>query len=285
MGIGKNHAKKISFALFFFMILFFFGGCLRKVGEPLDINNLQGKTIGCMLAYSSDYILTNDYDGIEVRRFDTYTDMMMALTFHQLDAVAMEMDESYVFCRLQPEFAIYGLFKEDEPFCYYMNPDTPELNETFNAFIREFRETEEYRDIRRRVEASAFEPYVSKAIDNPGTEGKTLTVSVFDGWEPVSYLDFETDEWEGSDIELITHFANAIGAKVEFEPIGSYTQAVVELSRGKVDIMVCPDSIRYKEDLEKANNVTMSEWVWEKDIVIMVNSADYEDYFAAKGEN
>jgi len=285
MGIRTDCAKRIAVALFFLLILLLSGGCLRKAGEPLDINHLQGKTIGCMLAYSSDYILTNDYDDIEVRRFDTYTDMMLALSFNQLDAAAMEMDEAYVYCRLQPQYAIYGLFKENEPFCYYMNPDTPETNETFNAFIREFRETEEYRDIRRRVEASAFEPYVSKRIDNPGVEGKTLAVSVFDGWEPVSYVDFETDEWEGSDIELITHFANAIGAKVEFIPIGSYTQAVVELSRGKVDIMVCPDSIRYKEDLEKANNVTMSEWVWRKNIVMMVNREDYEDYFATKGAN
>jgi ABC-type amino acid transport substrate-binding protein len=276
--------EKRLLVIFLCCIIFLLSGCLKELGEPLDIEHLEGKTIGCMLAYSSDYILTNDYEGIEVRRFDTYSDMMLALTFHQLDAAAMEMDEAYVFCRLQPEFSIYGKFKEDEPFCYYMNPRTSELNETFNTFIREFRETGDYADIRRRVEASAVGPYESKAVENPGSEGKTLTVSVFDGWEPVSYVNLETDVWEGSDIELATHFANSIGAKIEFMSIGSYTQAVVELSRGKVDIMVCPDSIRYKEDLEKANNVTMSDWVWKKDIVIIVNSADYQDQSGNAGD-
>jgi len=203
--------------------------------------------------------------------------MMLALTFHQLDAAAMEMDEAYVFCRLQPEFKIYGIFAENEKFAEYLDPGTPELNAKFNEFLAEFRESEEYKDIRRRVEKCDRIPYESKKIENPGESGKILQVSVFDGWEPVTYINTGTNEWEGSDVELVTHFANYIGAKVEFSAIGSYTHAVLELSLGKVDIMICPDSLRLKTDLELADNVTMSDWIWEKDIVFVVNSADYKE--------
>lgn len=277
--MSKAHLKSGTiFGIGFFLcILLALSGCAPKQREILDINNLSGTTIGVMLGYSSDYILTNDNKDIALRRFDSYSDMMLALAFHQLDAAAMEKDEAYVFCRLQPEYMIYDTFAENDRYAYVLNPNSTQLNEQLNSFIAEFRQTDAYKDILKRVEECSEQPFESKPVENTGTGDQVLKVLVYEDWEPVSYINTETDAWEGADIELMTHFANTIGAKIEFYPAASYTQAVLDLSFGKVDIFASPDSLRIKTDLEKAGNVTMSDWVWEKDIVFVVNTADYQN--------
>jgi len=274
-GKKVNVRKLVLLALSIFLFLLF-SGCNQSPRIIQDVHELDGTVIGCILGYSSDLILTKDYPNVELRRFDSYGDMMMALTFHQLDAAAMEMDEAYVFCRLQPEYMILGTFVEQDTFSYCLNPRTPAFNEQFNSFVAEFRKTPEYQDLLQRVKESAFHPFEAKAVSYEQTPGKVLRVSVYDGWEPVSYVNTSTNEWEGADIELITHFAKSMGARIEFVSLGSYTQAILDLSLGKVDIMVCPDTLRFKEDLEKAGNVTMSDGVWDKDIVIIVNTKEYE---------
>lgn len=266
---------------FIYMVLLLFislslSGCAAKHGEELDINDLSGKTIGVMLGYSSDYILTDKYEDIDLRRFDAPSDLALALAFHQLDAAAMEMDEASVFCRLQPKYMIYGSVSEDDRFAYILNPRNTEINQQFNSFIAQFKQSDTYKDILQRVKECSEHPFASKQVENTVTGNKVLDVLVYNGWDPVSYINTETNQWEGSDIELITHFANAIGATVKFHPAGSYTQAVLDLSLGKVDIFQCPHSIKMKTDLEKGGNVTMSDWVWKKDIVFIVNTADYE---------
>ncbi len=263
--------------------LFALSGCATKRHETLNINDLSGKTIGVMLGYSSDYILTKESKDVELRRFDSYSDMTLALAFHQIDAAAMEKDEAYVFCRLQPEYMIYGDFLKNDQYAYLLNPRTTELNKQFNSFIAEFRQSDLYKDMQERVEKCSKQPYKSKPVNITGTSNKVLHVLVYDGWEPVSYINTKTNKWEGTDIELITHFANSIGAKIEFSPAGSYTQAVLDLSLGKVDIFVCPDSLRLNTDFQKAGNVIMSDCVWEKDIVFIVNTADYQNNSSETG--
>lgn len=267
--------KVIIIGLMFLGACLVLSGCTPKNHEKLDINDLSGKTIGVMLGYSSDYILTNDSTDVALRRYDSYSDMVLALAFHQLDALILESDEAYVFCRLNPNYMIYGSFADKIPYGYMLNPRRTELNEQFNSFVADFRKTGIFADIIKRAEASAEKPFVSKPVTSTGKDGKILRALVYDGWEPVSYLNTKTNQWEGTDIELITHFANSIGAKVEFTPNGSYTQGVLDLKLGKVDIFACPDSLVMKEDREKAGNVTMSDCVWEKGLVFIVNTADY----------
>jgi ABC-type amino acid transport substrate-binding protein len=269
--------KAIVCAGILLCFLFSLSGCSQKHRKTLDINDLSGTIIGVIMGYGPDYILSNEFKDIDLRRYDSNTDMELALSFNQLDAIAYEMDEAYVFCRLQPEFMIYGTFVKNEKYAYVLNPETTEFNEQFNSFVAEFRQTDTYQDIKRRIKECAEKPFESVYVENTGAGDKVLRALVYDGWEPISYINTETNEWEGADIELITHFANSIGAKIEFLDVGSYTQAVLDLRFGKADIFVCPESLRMKTDFEKADNVTMSDWVWEKDIVFVVNTADYEN--------
>jgi ABC-type amino acid transport substrate-binding protein len=268
---AKKQAGKI------FCLLLILGlvmtGCDKTVSESLTTENLTGKRIGVMCGYSSDYILcTEEYAPYNLRlyRYDYYADMQLALRFNRLDAAAMENDEAYVFCRIEPRFVIGLTPAAQIEFGYPFNAGKMEFLGQFNSWIREFRKTEEYADILRRVEASAMAPYVPKKVISAVTTERVLKVAVFDGWEPVSYINNLTHEWEGSDVELVTYFANSIGASLELIDM-SYNQMLIELGSGLVDLMLCPETLLYKKDMEMGKNITMSEGVFLKDIVLIVN--------------
>jgi hypothetical protein len=230
-----------------------------------------------MLGYSTDLLITKEHRKADMRRFDSYGDMSLALHFRQVEGLGMESDDAGVFCRISPRFAVLGVLTERNAYAYVMNPVNTEFNRDFDEFVTEFRKTDAYRDMLDRVQACTTAPFVPKPVENPGASGEVMGVLVYDGWEPVSYRNTSTNQWEGVDIELVTRFANTRGAKIEFIPVGSYTQAVIDLGRGKARILICPDSLGFKKDLERARHVTMSACVWEKDIVVVVNTIDYPE--------
>ncbi|HPZ43074.1 MAG TPA: transporter substrate-binding domain-containing protein [Bacillota bacterium] len=250
-----------------------FTGCAKNQREPLTADNLTGRKVGVMIGYSSDYILSQPQYGLDIYRYDYYSDMTLALRFNRVDAIATEMDEAYVFCRMQPEFEIGLVVEEQLEYAYLFSADRPELLEQFNQFIRDFRETEEYADILRRVEASADAPFQAKKVENTVTTDRVLKVAAYDGWEPISYINNLTGEWEGGDVELITHFANSLGAKLELIDM-SWDQMVIELTTGLVDLLLSPESLLMAKDLEMSGNIVMSDWVFLKDIVLIVNKEE-----------
>lgn len=264
--LSKKYLKEICFLLALLLLL---SGCGPTGRKPLTRDNLAGKKIGVMAGYSSDYILTDSNLGLDIYRYDAYSDMQLAAKFHRIDAAAMEMDEAYIFCRLNPDFQIAFPAAEKLDFGYYFNAGQHEYINKFNQFIKQFRQTEEYADILKRVEASAQAPYIPKKVDNTVATDRVINVAVMDGWEPVSYKNTETGEWEGADVELITCFANSLGAKVEFKD-ETWQQMCIELSAGLIDIMLCPGTLLAKKDMEMSGNIIMSDAVFLKDIVLVV---------------
>lgn len=262
--------KKICLLLSLSLLL---AGCGKTSREPLAADNLAGRKVGTVIGESTDYILSSPAYGLDVFRYDTYADMQLALRFNRIDAASMESDEAYVFCRMQPDTEIGLIAAEQMEFGYVFNADRQELLEQFNQFIKEFRKTEEYADLLRRVEASAEAPYQAKKVENTAPVGKALRVAAFDGWEPVSYINTSTGEWEGCDVELTTHFANSIGAKLELKAM-SWGQMMIEMGSGLVDLMLYPASLMMAKDMEMSGNITMSDWVFLKDIVLVVNKEE-----------
>jgi len=273
MNASKIKKTLVLIIPLFLVLTLLSTGCSKMVHQQLTMDNLVGKRIGVMNGYSSDYIFCMDeYKNykLQLYRYDYYSDMVLALRFNRLDAAAMENDEAYVFCRLDSHFVI-GL----EPathleFGYPFNSEDPQFLNDFNNWIKEFRKTEDYADIERRVKASLYAPYQAKKVENQITTDRVLRVAGFNGWEPVSYINTETHEWEGSDVELITRFANSLGSKVEIIDM-SYQQMLMELSNGSVALMLCPETLLYEEDMTMTRNITMSDGVFEKQIVLIVN--------------
>ncbi|MGE5543727.1 MAG: transporter substrate-binding domain-containing protein [Bacillota bacterium] len=256
------------------MLCLLLTGCGREdVRKPLTTDNLNGLRVGVIVGYSPDYLLTKDSKGMEIYRYDTYSDMYLALSFNRLDAIATEREDAYFICREEPRFEIGPAVTEPSEYAYMFNADRNELREEFNRFIKEFRKTDEYADILRRVEAVREGPYKAKKVENIVTTDRVIKVAAFDGWEPVSYKNTTTGEWEGCDVEIITYFANSIGAKLVIED-KSWNQVLLEVANGMVDLVLSPDTLLFAKDLEMSGNIIMSEPVHMKDIVLVINKEE-----------
>lgn len=271
----NNNSRKSSFVLSLLILIgLLLTGCGKTdVKKPISTDDLSGLKVGVLVGYSPDYLLTNDRRGLEIYRYDTYSDMYLALKFNRLDAIATEREDAYFICREEPEFEIGPAITEPSEYGYMFNKDRNELREDFNRFIKEFRKTEEYADMLRRVEATRNAPFEAKKVENIVTTERVIKVAAFADWEPVSYINTSTDEWEGCDVELITHFANSIGAKLIIEE-KAWNQMLIEVANGRVDLILSPDTLLFAKDLEMSGNIIMSEPVHMKDIVLVIDEEE-----------
>lgn len=96
--MSKDHMRKIKYVLTAMLII---SACLFSAGcgsasewkyDPItDVNDLEGRRVGVNLAWESDYYLTGRKD-MELVRYDSTSDMIMALKYDKIDAIALDVD-------------------------------------------------------------------------------------------------------------------------------------------------------------------------------------------------
>lgn len=112
------------------------------------------------------------------------------------------------------------------------------VQDEFRAFMEEFRQTETYDDILRRIENTRFESYERKDIELPAPKEAVKTLRIGYGPEmmPYSMLDSEGTPYGGS-IEIAAHFAKKMGYAVEWVP-ASPMASFVEVPSGKMAMFI-----------------------------------------------
>lgn len=222
--------------------------------QPItDVNDLEGRRVGVNMAFESDYILTGRSDMV-LYRYDTLADMILALSYGKIDVIAV--DEMYwrvIDARSD------GLAAVDPPFAetgylLYFSPGRRELMEEFNAFLAEYKQTEDYRDFLEREAAFDGEEYVGPEIPLTGT-GPVIRVAAFAEEFPRCYYDPGGTEPKGYDLEAVKRFANARGYQLEFSP-STYDDATMGLKSGVYDIAVGYISDAYREEALAAGYYT-----------------------------
>ncbi len=127
----RSTALKGAFVLL--LPLLMLTGC-QSNWEPnfiTDVNNLEGRRVGVNLSWDADYALTGRKD-MELYRYDSLADMMMALGYDKVDAIAID-DMSYILIskhstglkKIEPEIKKTG---------YLWNFREAELRDQFNEF-------------------------------------------------------------------------------------------------------------------------------------------------------
>lgn len=232
--------------------------------RPIDtIHDLDGRRIGVALAWGPDYILTAR-DDITPIRYNTVSGMIMALCYKRLDAIAVEMPIG-----LHILSCVEGLRMVEEPIAVdgtvtYVRRGQEDLLSEFNEFAEDFKHTPEYDDLFSRLYASGeFEPVKVDVVDST----KKLKVAIISDNYPYTYINFETGEFEGSDIEYIKHFANAYGYELEFMD-GTYEYMEMGVYYGKMDIAISGISESYRVDVEQTG-VYVSQSYMPCDIVLV----------------
>lgn len=114
------------------------------------------------------------------------------------------------------------------------------VQDEFRAFMEEFRQTEDYDDILRRIENTRYEGYERKDVEIPSEEEavKTLRIGYSPEMMPYSMLDSKGNPYGGS-IEIVSHFAKKMGYAVEWIP-ATPMASFVEVPTGRMAMFIFP---------------------------------------------
>ena len=194
-------------------------GCADKNFEsyrPItDINNLEGRKIGINLGWSADYLLTGR-DDMLLYRYDTTADMLVALCYKKLDAIALDCNTAaYVLAyttglqKVEPDLftdSYLGLFAED----------CGEACEEFNRWFADYQTTEEYANFADRYynfDGLNYEWPFEEEI----TEGTPLRMATYSDAYPCAYYDLHLGT-VGFEVEIFYAFCRDCGYKPVITP-------------------------------------------------------------------
>ena len=223
-------------------------GCatLWKYDPITDVNDLQGRRVGVNLAWESDYYLTPRTD-MTLYRYRSTGDMIMALSYDKVDAVAIDdlmwklmASKSQGLARVEPAFGETG-------YIMYFGADDEALSEDFNEFLSAYKTTEGYRDFIRREKEFDGENYAEPDIPLTGT-GEALRVAFSPEDYPRSFLDAGDEIPYGFDLEMLKHYANDRNYRLEFYP-SNYNDAIMSLLRNDYDIFTGYLGDVYREEV------------------------------------
>ena len=110
------------------------GSAVKWKYDPItDLNDLEGRRVGVNLSWESDYYLNGRKD-MELVRYDTTADLVMALKYDKIDVIATDEDMVRLLLSsstglevVEPSFAKVGSIM-------YFGSDDEELAEDFNEF-------------------------------------------------------------------------------------------------------------------------------------------------------
>ena len=270
MRLLRRRIILFALAAVFFILV----GCSSswQYNPITDVNDLHGRSVGVNLSWESDYYLTGRTD-LTLYRYDSTADMVMALRYDKVDALAVD-DMMWKIAEslsdgleaVEPAFGECG-------YLLYFSREHQALAEDFNQFLAEYKETEDYEDFLERAEAFDGEEYEGPEIELTGT-GETLRVAYGSDGFPHTFIDPGMDVPDGYDLEALKLFANDRGYQLDFI-ISNYDDAVMGLQNGLYDIYVGYLSDVYREEVEAVGLFTSANLYESKLYFIQKTQADF----------
>lgn len=241
-------------------------GCsqLRSARPITDVHALDGRRVGVGIAWGPDYLLTGRED-LCLMRYNNVAGAVTALCYNQVDAVAVEQPLAYSILA-----SIGGLRCIEEPvaedrMAILVSPDQPDLLAELNAFIDEFVTTPEFADLLARSQDPAGYRYQPVPLTGGG---RVLQVGAVAESFPFSYPNSETDCFEGTDVEFLSHFANAHGYELVFHA-DAWESMELGVQYGTYDLGCGGMSEMYRDDIERAGTALMTKSFFPVNIVFL----------------
>jgi len=236
---------------------------LRSKTDVENVDDLSGQRIATCVGWESDYLLSPRED-ITLLRYESNVDCILALSYDQVDAVAM--DEITLNTVMQKTT---GLEKLPVPITsvgctFYVSYNAETALEEFNEFAKAFYSDPYYQEYHDKL----FDDEYVMADVPELTEGKKLVVGYVPDSYPESYIDFNTGEPAGYGIEMMKRFAYAYGYKIEWVET-SETGALIQLALNQIDFAACYVSDVYRADTELGGQAHMSEAYVNVDVYLI----------------
>lgn len=254
-NMSKEHIHIVKYILIgmLFCACLFCAGC-GSAGDweydPItDVNNLEGRRVGVNLAWESDYYL-DGRDDMELVRYDTTADMIMALKYDKIDAIALDADSVKLLMSLSE-----GIEQVEPPFAQvgsvmYFSSEDEALAKDFNEYLAEFKKTDKYLDLMKRYDEYDGTEYIGTDIPLTGS-GKVIRVAADPNNFPRAFLYPGDDILTGYDVEILKHYANDNDYRLEFS-YSTYDDGIIGLQSGLYDIMTGYLSDIYNEEVSYA---------------------------------
>ncbi|MGE5543914.1 MAG: transporter substrate-binding domain-containing protein, partial [Bacillota bacterium] len=215
------------------------------------LDDIDGKRLGVMTGTIHDKMIAEKYPSTKILRFDTTSDMVVAIKSRKIDAAMMATSSAKVVVDSNPDL---GSLVDDympKPLGMGFNKNNPELRDRFNAFLQKIREDGTYDEIYRRWFVEDPEKAVIPPVESSST-GETLVVGV--AVDDLPYVAYINGQYTGCDIEIVQRFAAHEGMRLEIVPM-QFGSLIAALASGKVDMIT--DGIAITE--ERAQKIDFSD--------------------------
>lgn len=232
--------------------MFFVAGCAKQ-GAVTEINmdDLSGVRVGVNLAWESDYLMTERGDA-EVYRYDSTADMLMALNYNKIDAVALDWLSCKVMQRVAKGLEIVEPPAGTSGYILYFRSGRQDLRDDFNEFFEEFKNSDAYSEYMQRVQDYDGGDYEGPEIEaGTGGDGPVVKLAVGQGEFPRAYFEPDSDEPVGYDVEIAKCWARSRNLRIEWIK-SDYEDSVAGLLAGKYDAAVGYLSDFYRDEAMKA---------------------------------
>ncbi len=257
--------KKICLSVLVSCAFLCFYGCSaeRQLNHITDVADLQGRTVGVSLVWSADYMLTDRSD-LKLLRYNNISNLVMALKYGQVDAIAMERPFANEVMNCISGLRIVEPATAEDQLVACINIEREDVLEDFNDFAAKFYGSEEYEDLFERLNSVAYE---YRKVEATGGN-KVLNVGLPTDAYPFCYVDAEDGEYAGSDVEVITRFANEYGYSLNIT--GSVFDVIeMGIVNGDFDMAIGTFFESCRVDFEVTGMVYLSKPYMDHEIVFM----------------
>ncbi|MGN0656062.1 MAG: transporter substrate-binding domain-containing protein [Ruminiclostridium sp.] len=257
--------KKLVLIFLAAALLFCISGCSRKPAyQPItDVTDLGGRRVGVNLVWSADYLLTGRED-LTLVRYNTVANLVMALRYGQVDAIATERPFAHEVINCVSGLRIVEPTAANDQLVACINRDRTDVLEDFNQFASDFYGSETYTELHSRLNSDSYE---YKKVEPTGGE-KPLKVGLVTDAYPLAYIDSESGEFAGSEVEVVTRFANEYGYSIEFVG-GVFSTVEMGIVDGEFDLAIGTFIESARVDTELTGAVCFSQPYMQFEIVFI----------------
>lgn len=209
------------------------------------LDDIEGKRVAVYTGTIHDAFVAANYPRAEILRFDSTTDMVLALKNKKADVAFYDLASAKVLISSNPEL---GILTEDAlsmALGVGFNKNNPRLRDRFDSYLEKAKADGTYDLIYRRWFEEDPEEAVMPEFKNPAEgEEVVLGVAVAD----LPHVAYMNGQYVGFDIEMLQDFAMREGLRLKILTM-EFSSLVAALASGKVDIIT--DGIAITEERRK----------------------------------
>jgi polar amino acid transport system substrate-binding protein len=213
-----------------------------------SIEDLASSPIGIFEGTVHDQFLARNYPNVEIKRYNSSADMMIALKTDKTEAALVDAISAKVVIKSNPEIMILSDTLLTLPLGVGFHKNNPKLLKEFNQFLSDSKKNGRYDQLIEKWLNNDPEQAKMSKVSYP-IKGKVIKLGV--AVADLPYVAYQNGEYVGLDIDMIQQFALSKGYKLEITTM-EFGSLVNALAAGKVDMI--SDGIAITDERKKQIN-------------------------------